>query len=100
MSELDFEFELDGKKVLPGQELHVAPEYHSRAGASGKVERHHGDSVTLRHKSGAVPTVPITALSWTPFPETIAREELTQAGFIRPSNRDVAVWIAARKATT
>lgn len=51
----------------------------------------------LRTDNGAVPTVPITALSWGPHPETVAREELRVAGFTRPSNRDVAIWIAARK---
>lgn len=98
MSELDFEFELEGRKVKPGQVLHVAPGYHWQAGASAKVERYYGDTVMLRAKNGAVPTVPITALSWTPFPATVAMEELRQAGFLRPSSRDVAVWIAARKA--
>ena len=99
MTEMDFEFDLGGRLVKPGQILHVSPSYHMQAGASAKVERYHGDTVTLRTDNGAVPTVPITALSWEPQPETVAKEELQQAGFFRPTNRDVAVWIAARKAT-
>ena len=67
MKELEFEFEHMGKTVRPGQMMYVVREYHWKAGYEGKVERYHGDSVTLRHKNGAVPTVPLEALSW--FPE-------------------------------
>lgn len=98
MSEFEFEFEHEGKTVKPGQLMHVAPAYHWRAGAVGRVERYFGDSVLLRSDNGAVPTVPLSALSWDPHPETVAREELRTAGFHRPSKRDVAVWIAAQKA--
>lgn len=97
MSEFDFEFEHEGRTVLSGQVLHVHPAYHRRAGSTGRVERYYGDSVMLRSNNGAVPTVPLSALSWTPHPETVAMEELAHAGFTRPSHREVAVWIAARR---
>ena len=97
MNTFDFEFEHDGRTVRPGQMMHIAPGYHSRAGAVAKVERYYGDSVLLRTDNGAVPTVPLTAISWEPHPETVAMEELNAAGFSRPTQRDVAVWIAARK---
>jgi len=96
--ELNFCFEHKGRMVLPGQMLHVSPEFHCKAGTHGRVERYYGDSVMLRSDNGAVPTVPLVALSWEPHPETTAMEELQNAGFSRPTSRDVAVWIAARKA--
>ena len=96
MSELEFEFEHRGRMVRPGAILHVAPHLWWRAGEQGAVERYYGDSVMLRHANGAVPTVPLHCLSWATFPETVAREELSAAGFTRPTARDVAVWMAAR----
>ena len=97
MSEFDFEFEHEGRIVKPGQRMYVSPAYHWKAGESGRVERYYGDSVMLRHDNGAVPTVPLSALSWGPHPTTVAMEELKKAGFSRPSNRDIAIWVAARK---
>jgi hypothetical protein len=98
MSELDFEFEHQGRTVRPGQVLHVAPHMWWRAGPSGRVERYYGDSVCLRADNGAVPTVPIDCLSWEPHPTTVALEQLRGAGFPNPTTRDVAVWQAARRA--
>lgn len=93
----DFEFRLEGRTVRPGQELHVHPLHWAKAGPSGKAEIFHGDAVTLRTDNGAVPTVPLSALSWKPHPQTVALEELRQAGFTRPTLHDVDVWCAARK---
>ena len=98
MEDVSFTFELEGRTVRPGQVLHVAPTLWWRAGPSGKVERLRGDSVVLRSDNGAVPTVPIDCLSWEPHPETLAREELREAGFVRPTDRDVDVWLTARRA--
>lgn len=96
MSEMKFEFEHQGRTVRPGQRMHVAPAYWQKAGPIGTVERYFGDSVVLRADNGAVPTVPLEALSWDPHPETVALEELRDAGFNRPTTRDVMVWMAAK----
>jgi hypothetical protein len=98
MSELNFEFEHEGRTVRPGQVLHVHPSAWRKVGPTAKVERYYGDSVMLRADNGAVPTVPLHCLSWEPHPETVAMEELHKAGFPCPTSRDVAVWMAARGA--
>lgn len=98
-TEFSFEFPVDGRMVRPGQVMHIAPSHHQLAGASGKVERFYGDTVMLRSDNGAVPTVPVDALSWDAQPVTVAMEELAQAGFTCPTVRDVAIWIAARRGT-
>lgn len=96
MNSHDFEFQHEGRDVRPGQLMHVAPGYWSQAGATAKVERWYGDSVMLRTDNGAVPTVPLCALSWNPHPETVALEEMRRAGFVRPNTRDLHVWMLAR----
>lgn len=97
MSELKPLFELEGRPVMRGQELHIAPSYHWRAGARAKVERFHNDEeVQLRSDNGAVPTVPVRALSWRAHPDTVAMEQMAEAGLGRASPRDLAVWKAAR----
>lgn len=96
MSDMAFQFKHQGRTVRPGQRMHVSPAYWQKAGPVGKVERYYGDSVTLRTDNGAVPTVPLEALSWDPHPETVAMEDLREAGFQRPTTRDVQVWLAAR----
>jgi len=97
MSELKPLFELEGRPVMRGQELHIAPSYHWRAGARAKVERFHNDEeVQLRSDNGAVPTVPVRALSWRAHPDTVAMEQMAEAGLGRASQRDLAVWKAAR----
>lgn len=96
-SEFEFEFEVEGRIVRPGQIMHLHPHYHWSAGDKGKVERYDGDKVTLRHVSGAVPVVPVTALSWEPHPETVAMQEMEDAGVRRPTPRDVRIWLLARK---
>lgn len=93
---MNFEFEHEGRIVRPGQVMHVAPSYHWCAGDQGAVERFHGDSVTLRSSNGAVPTVPLSALSWEPHPETVAMEEMARAGILRPSSSDVSLWLLAK----
>ena len=98
MNELEFEFEHEGRVVRPGQVMYVNPEYLRQAGLKAKVERYYGDRVMLRTDNGAVPTVPVSALSWYEFPSTRAIGELVLAGFPHPTNRDVAVWLAAQKA--
>jgi hypothetical protein len=98
MSEMDFEFEHEGRVVRPGQGMYVNPGYLSQAGLRAKVERYYGDSVMLRADNGAVPTVPVSALSWAEFPTTRAVGELVLAGFPHPTNREVEIWVAAQKA--
>jgi len=98
MNELEFGFEHEGKTVYPGQLMHIHPEYQYHAGAIAKVERYYGDSVMLRTVNGAVPTVPIWAISWHKHPKSEARLGLLRAGFSQPTHRDVEVWISAQKA--
>lgn len=72
----------DGSPVYRGEVLHVAPEYFNRAGATVHAEfsAEGGDSVTVRTiPEGAVPTIPISALSREPHPDTTDREHLAQA---------------------
>ena len=85
-------FELNGRPVYFGDILHIAPEYYSAAGAQAKAERFYGCSVQMRSKNGAVPTVPVEALSWEPHPEVVALETMREAGIRRPSYRDLEVW--------
>lgn len=93
----EWEFELEGMTVRPGQMLHVAPDYHQRAGAAGRAERYDGaGAVMLRSDNGAVPWVPVHALSWQPHPETVAMEEMRRVGIERPGRRDVGLWLLAR----
>lgn len=98
MSELQFEFEHQGRTVRPGQVLHVHPSAWRQAGQSAKVERYYGHSVMLRTDNGAVPTVDLSLLSWEPHPEAVAMKELCAAGFSHPTSRDVAIWMAVPKA--
>ena len=100
MGVMRFCFDLDGKPVTPGTQLHVHPDYYWKAGAMGKAERYYGDSVTLRTDNGAVPTIPVSALSWDPHPDTVAQRELEEAGFHQCSGRDIAIWRAARSSPT
>lgn len=95
-TEFDFEFEVEGRAVHPGDLMYVNPLYYWKAGTRGKVEKFYGDSVLLRSPNGAVPTVPVTALSWSPFPEGIARDELERLGFKKPTRREVEIFIVAR----
>lgn len=96
-SEFEFEFEVEGRIVRPGQIMYVHPHYHWSAGDKGKVERYYGDKVMLRHVSGAVPTVPVMALSWEPHPMTTAMQEMEDAGVRRPTPRDVRIWLLSRE---
>ncbi|MEY2875851.1 MAG: hypothetical protein RLZZ373_3222 [Pseudomonadota bacterium] len=96
--ELEFSFEHEGRTVTPGAVLYVHSDYHWLAGPRGRVERYHGDQVTLRTCNGAVPVLPLSALSWAPHPETLAMEEMAAAGVANPSRRDVAVWMLGRGA--
>ena len=98
MNEFDFEFDVDGRLVRPGQIMYIHPNYFRQAGTVAKVERYYGDSVMLRSSNGAVPHVPVSALSWYPHPTTTALGNLVLAGFPHPTPRDAAVWIAAQKA--
>lgn len=96
MSE-QFEFNVKGRVVRPGQKMHVAFEYWRIAGPYGVVERYHGDTVVLRSDNGAVPTVPVSALMWEPDPVCTAVEELREAGFSKMSFRDIDIWLAAKR---
>jgi hypothetical protein len=94
--ELEFSFEHEGRTVTPGAVLYVQPDYHWLAGPRGRVERYHGVRVTLRSDNGAVPVLPLAALSWEPHPVTIAMEELSAASVDNPSRRDAYLWMLAR----
>lgn len=63
---------VDGSPVYRGDVLHVAPRYAHRAGATCKAEFPGcGEQVTVRSiPAGAVPTVPVAALSRKPHPDT------------------------------
>lgn len=92
-------FLLEGRPVYKGDRLHVAPHYHRKAGAQVFAYREAIDGVaTCRSTpSGAVPSVPITALSWNPFQETLDREAIQkQLPYSRISDRDVQMWQLGR----
>ena len=93
-------FELDGKPVRRGDRLHVAPGYHNQAGA--EVDAYceaSGESAIFRAvPSGAVPTLPLTAVSWAPHPDTVDLEAMSRQGIRRPSAKDLNVWRLGRAA--
>jgi len=92
----------DGSPVYGGDTLHVAPEYLRKAGAvvtaAFRCDHVAAIEVTVRSKNGAVPTIPIKALSREPHPHTIIVSEISAATGIMMSdvsNRDIRVWKAA-----
>lgn len=93
-------FVCEDRPVRRGDRLHVAPAYHSRAGAAITAEREAADGFALcRSLNGAVPTLPIAALSWQPHPETQDREQIAkQRPYTRITDRDVHVWRLGRDA--
>lgn len=71
---------VDGSPVYRGEVLHVAPGYLHRAGATCKAEfPAKGDQVCVRSiPTGAVPTIPLAALSREPHPDTTDRAALAK----------------------
>lgn len=92
-------FTLEGRDVYEGDELHVDPAFHRQAGA--RVEAYRAadgsDVVRCRSASGAVPLVPLHALSWQPFPETVVRESLVRGGLRSPSAGHLQAYEIGRK---
>lgn len=94
----------DGSPVHLGERLHIAPDYLNQAGATCTAEfRSDGcDTVTVRSEGGAVPTVPIWALSREPHPDTADRQRLADALGVYPSEisrRDLKMFRAGLAAT-
>lgn len=92
-------YEVEGRPVFKGDVLHCPPRLFNRAGAWVYAYRSDNGSweAVTRCDNGAVPTVKIADLSWGPHPETVAMQQLQDAGFQRPSGRDVEIWMAAKK---
>lgn len=94
-------FEVEGRPVFRGDLLHCPPHLFSRAGETVRAEfPEYGDGrVVVRSiPSQAVPTVRVSELSWNPHPETLILKAIEDAGFQRPTVRDVEVWQAAQRA--
>lgn len=73
-------FVLEGRQVHKGDVLHVNPAYHARAGTTVKAEYPAGSGwAVCRSDNGAVPDLPIEALSWTPHPDSEDREAIARA---------------------
>lgn len=99
MSDLMFHL-VDGSPVFRGDELYVHPKYIQQAGAKVRAEfKTDFDVVTVRSiPSGAVPSLPINALSREPSPEAVVMCEVAKALCIQPydvSKRDIKIWSAA-----
>ena len=96
----DVLFELDGKPVRRGDRLHVAPGYYYQAGAEVEAdyEASGGSAVFRAVPSGAVPTLPVSAVSWSAHPDTLDLEAMSRQGIGRPSVRDLSVWRLGRAA--
>lgn len=91
-------FTLDGREVHCGDLLHVAPDYQSKAGATVEAYREalDGFAVFRSVTNGAVPTMPLSAVSWEPNPDTIDLETMRKQGIRRPSVKDLEIWRLGR----
>lgn len=91
-------FELDGNAVHHGDRLHVAPGYHERAGADVEAycESSGGFAIFRAVPSGAVPTLPISAVSWAPHPDTVDLKAMRLQGIQRLNVNDLNVWRLGR----
>lgn len=82
-SEIPHLFECEGKPVFAGDRLHVAPSYHRCAGAVVKAYRAPSSGMAFfRSDNGAVPTMPISAVSWSPHPDVV--DKTSHHGHHRP----------------
>lgn len=92
-------FELEGKPVHPGDRLYVDPGYVNQGGTEVEAygEASNGHAVFRAVPSGAVPTLPISAVSWTPHPDGLDIDAMRRQGITRPSFRDITVWRLGRK---
>jgi hypothetical protein len=67
----------DGSSVYRGDVLHVAPRYMQQAGSRVTAEKPaYGDVVTVRSDNGAVPMLPVSALSREPHPDVTDATEI------------------------
>lgn len=103
MSDLMFHL-VDGSPVFRGDELYVHPIFFQQAGDKVRAEfKTDFDLVTVRCiPSGAVPSLPISALSREPSPEAVVMIAVAKALCIQPydvSKRDVRLWNAAMLAS-
>lgn len=98
-TELKALFTLEGRNVYEGDELHVDPVFHREAGARVEAYRAADGSgvARCRSASGAMPLVPLHALSWHPFPETVVRESLVRGGLRSPSAGHLQAYEIGRK---
>lgn len=89
----------DQSPVYRGDTLHVDPRYISRAGDEVTAEwRAEGYLVIVRSRNGAVPTLPVSALTRTPHPRTVTMRKIAEAMgilFQNVTERDIRVWEAA-----
>ena len=93
-------FECEGRPVYAGDRLFVASHYHQRCGAEVEAYREvNGESAVFRAiPSGAVPTLPITAVSWTPDPDTVDFETMQSQGIFHATRAHLNVWRLGRDA--
>jgi hypothetical protein len=91
-------FYLDGRPVFKGQVLYIKPKWHQEVGESVTIEYkpNQDNQITVRCDNGAVPTIPIIALSWSLPEETRAREDMRKIGITSPTDREVSIWLAAK----
>lgn len=91
-------FQVEGRDVYYGDELHVHPLDFRRAGHKVRAYRpdYGSGEVVVRSDNGAVPTLHVENLSWAPHPETIALTQLEENGF-EPTLRNAYIWMAAER---
>lgn len=96
-------FMLEGRPVHKGDLLHVHPSFHARAGVRVTAEfAAAGGEAVCRSDNGAVPCVPIDALSWMAFPDEADREIIAKAaGLTGPfvTTRDLRMFRLGRATT-
>ena len=99
-------FHCEGRPVFKGDKLHVAPRFQSKAGSIVTAEFKaygvlDGEEVTVRTDNGAVPTVPVSALSWKPHPDVTDRQRIQDLTGMWPRNisdRDLRMFRLGRDA--
>lgn len=93
-------FECQGRPVHKGDRLFVAPQYAPWAGVEVEAycEVIGGSAVFHTIPYGAVPTLPITAVSWAPHPDTVDLERKRSQGIVQLTSHDLRVWRSGRDA--
>lgn len=95
-------FELDGRPVHRGDRLCVAPSYQNLGGSVVEAYRAaiDGHAIFRAVPTGAVPTLPVSAVSWAPHPDTVDLEVMRRQGIRRPSVASLNVWRLGRAAAS